>query len=527
MRRRHFIAASVTAAALGAPSISRGQSAKVLRLVPQADLALLDPIQSTVNVTRNHGFMVFDTLYGIDMNLRPQPQMVDGHTVSDDGKTWELTLRDGLMFHDGTPVLARDAVASIKRWGNRDQFGRSMMSYTDEVAAPSDRMIRIRLKRPFPLLPAALAKMQTNMCAIMPERLARTDPYTQVTEMVGSGPFRFVAAERVPGSRVVYEKNRAYVPRPNGEVGFTSGPKIVNVDRVEWLVIPDPATAAAAIQSGEVDWIERPIPDLLPVLRKNADILVKRNDPFGNMETFRLNHLQPPFNNPAIRRAILGAIDQTEIMSAVAGEDHSLWRAGIGVFPPGSPWANDAGMEVLNAPRDYDRVKRELAAAGYDGSPVVMLVGTDVPDIEACSQVGAAAFKRAGLNVDYRALDWGTVTQRIGSQKPLADGGWSCFFVPNRGDDDLDPSVNGNLRGLGLKGYPGWPTSAGLETLQSQWLEATDDTTRMRICRDIQLQVWQDVPYVPLGSYFLPMVFRRNVSGVVPGFAKFWGVTKA
>ena len=527
MRRREFLATAVAAATLAAPAIGRSQPAKVLRIVPQADLALLDPIQSTVNVTRNHGFMVFDTLYGIDANLRPQPQMLDGHTISDDGKTWELTLRTPLTFHDGTPVLARDAVASINRWGKRDQFGVSLMTATDELSAPSDRVVRFRLKRPFPLLPAALGKMQTNMCAIMPQRLASASPFTQVTEMIGSGPFRFLAAERVPGSRVVYEKNRDYVPRPGAETGFTSGPKIVNVDRVEWQIIPDPATAAAAIQAGEVDWIERPIPDLLPMLRANPNILVKANDPFGNMETFRLNHLQPPFNNPAIRRAILGAIDQTEIMSAVAGDDRSLWRAGIGVFPPGSPWANDAGMDVLNSPRDYDRVKREIAAAGYDGGRVVMLVGTDIPDIEACSQVGAAAFKRAGLNVDYQALDWGTVTQRIGSQKPLSEGGWSCFFVPNRGDDDLDPSVNGNLRGLGLKGYPGWPASPGLEALQSQWLDATDDTTRMRICRDIQMQVWQDVPYVPLGSYFLPMVFRRSLSGVVPGFAKFWGVSKA
>ena len=241
----------------------------MLRFIPQSDLTVLDPVWTTAYVTRNHGFAVFDTLYGLDGRFRAQPQMVAGAVRSAEGTEWRLGLRPGLKFHDGTPVLARDCVASIKRWGVRDAFGQALLAATDELSAPDDATILFRLKRPFPLLPDALGKSATSMCPIMPERLALTDPYTAITEMVGSGPFRFVADERVVGARVVYERFARYVPRPGGGAAdWTAGPKTALVDRVEWHVIPDPGIAAAALQAGEADWWEQPLPDLYPVLRK-------------------------------------------------------------------------------------------------------------------------------------------------------------------------------------------------------------------------------------------------------------------
>ena len=205
MRRRRLLTSALAgAAALAAPRVARAESASVLKFIPQSDLATLDPHFTTASVTREHGFLVFDTLYGMDNNWQAQPQMVAGHVISDGGKLWELTLRDGLMFHDGTKVLARDAVASIKRWGQRDAFGAELLSRIDEMTAPTDKLIRLRLNKPFALVPDALAVI-ISVPVIMPERLAKTDPFRQVTEMVGSGPYRFVASERVPGSRVVYK----------------------------------------------------------------------------------------------------------------------------------------------------------------------------------------------------------------------------------------------------------------------------------------------------------------------------------
>jgi peptide/nickel transport system substrate-binding protein len=219
-------------------------------------------------------------------------------------------------------------------------------------------------------------------------------------------------------------------PGPSGVPGLTSGPKIVNIDRVEWQTIPDPATAAAALLSGSVDWWERPNYDLLPMLRKNPNITAFLNDHTGEFAYLRLNHLQPPFHNPAIRRAMLGAIDQTDMMLAVAGTDQTYWKAGVGVFPPGSPMANDTGLEILTAPRDYERdyekVRRDILGAGYHGEKVALSVATDVPDALACCQVTADAFKKVGLNVDYQASDWGTVAQRRASKKSVQEGGWSC-----------------------------------------------------------------------------------------------------
>ncbi len=528
MHRRTLLAAtSAGMVSLAAPNVVSGQGAKIVKFVPQADLALLDPVQTTASVTRNHGYLIFDTLYGMDENLAPQPQMVDGHVVSDEGKIWELTLREGLRFHDGEPVRARDVVASIRRWSSPDPLGSILMAATDELSAVNDRKIRFRLRQPFPLLPQVLGKIQPTMLCIMPERLANTDPAVQVTEMIGSGPFRFVASERVPGARAVYEKFAGYVPRGSGTPGLTSGPKIVNVDRVEWQTIPDPATAAAALLSGSVDWWERPNYDLLPMLRDSGKITSFLNDRTGEFAYLRLNHLQPPFDNPAIRRAVLGAIDQSDMMLAVAGTDQTYWHAGVGIFPPGSPMANDAGLEVLSAPRNYEKVKREILAAGYRGEKVALLVPTDVPDALACCQVAADAFKKVGLNVDYQASDWGTVAQRRASKKPVQDGGWSCYIIPASGLALVDPSVSLPLRGNGANAPYGWPNSPRLEALRDAWMSAPDDAARKQIARDMQLQAWQDVPFIPLGQYFLPTVFRNTITGVLAGYTKFWNLKKA
>ena len=194
MQRRDFLSAA--AATLFAPAIARGQAANVLKFVPLADLTILDPHLTTSYQTRDHGYMVFDTLFGVDAQYRPQPQMLAGFTTDNDGKVWKLTLRDGLLFHDGEKVLARDCVASIQRWGKRDAFGQALLAATDELSATDDKTIIFHLKHPFPLLPLALGKTPPTMCAIMPERLARTDAFTQITEMVGMSRMPLIALLR-------------------------------------------------------------------------------------------------------------------------------------------------------------------------------------------------------------------------------------------------------------------------------------------------------------------------------------------
>jgi peptide/nickel transport system substrate-binding protein len=523
IRRRDLLA---TAAALTAPSIARAQNARLLKFIPQSDLSVLDPIWSAAYVTRNHAMMVFDTLYGMDASYQVQPQMAAGHRVEDDGKTWRITLRDGLLWHDGDKVLARDCVASIRRWAARDSFGQTLMAVTDELTADDDRTIRFRLARAFPLLPSALGKAGSNICAMMPERLANTDPFKQVTEMIGSGPFRFVAADQVPGSLIAYERNAAYVPRTDGVPSFTSGPKIVHLDRVEWHVLPDPATAAAAMRTGEHDWWEAPTFDLLPMLRGVSTLTVPPPTPLGFIGGLRLNHLQPPFNNPALRRALLGAVNQEDFMISAATTDPRNWRTGVGVFCPGAPMANAAGMEVLTGPRDLAAVKQAVAASGYHGEKTVVPVPSDFPNLRALADIGVDMLQKIGLNVEPRFTDWGTMLQTLQKTEPVEQGGWSAFHTYWSGLDQFDPAVHVWIRGNGRAASRGWPDSPRLEALRQDWLAAQDIAAQKRIAEDIQRQVFVDVPYIPLGQILPTWVYQKTVTDVLDGYALFWNVRK-
>jgi peptide/nickel transport system substrate-binding protein len=503
------------------PDLARASSRR-LRFVPQADLAVLDPIWTTAYVTRHHALMVFDTLFGVDAEFKAQPQMVGGVEQSEEGKTWALSLRESLRFHDGTPVLARDCVASIARWAQRDSFGSALMAATNELSARDDRTMVFRLRRPFPLLPDALGKLGSNICAIMPERLALTAATTQVTEMVGSGPFRFLAKDRVSGSHVAYERFSDYVPREGGTPEWTAGPKVAHFDRIDWTVMPDPATASAALQNGEVDWLEQPSFDLLPVLKKSRRVVVEQVDPTGYTSLMRFNFLHPPFDNPAIRRAVLGAVDQSDYMTAVAGEDRTLWKDGVGYFPPGSPMQNDVGMSELRGPRDLDEVRSEIAAAGYKGERIVVMVATDFPVMNALGQVGADMLGRCGFNVDLQATDWGSVVQRRSSRKPAAEGGWNVFFTASSGLEQYFPVSNMALRGNGAEAWAGWPTLPKLEALRTAWIEAPDLMSQKRIAQELQAEAFRTVPYVPLGEYLQPTAHTPRLTGLLKGATIFW-----
>jgi peptide/nickel transport system substrate-binding protein len=525
MLRRHVLAGAA-AAALPLPTLAQGTAARTLKFIPQADLAVLDPIVTTAYVTRHHGYAIWDTLYGFDADYNAQPQMVEAHSVEDGGRRVTMRLREGLRFHDGEPVRAQDAVASIRRWAARDALGQVLMAQTDELAAADDRTIVFRLKRPFPLLFEALGKPSTPVCFIMPDRIASQDPARPVTEMIGSGPFRFVANERVPGARIVYAKFDGYVPRAEGTPSWTAGPKRVHFDRVEWHVTPDPATASAALTNGEMDWWEQPTGDLQPVLRRNRNVVLEIPDPTGLMGICRFNHLHAPFDKPAVRRALLGAVNQADFMTAVIGTDASLWREGVGYFPPDTPMASDAGMGALTSSPDYEKVKRDLAAAGYNGEKVVLIAASDFPSLNALAQVGNDMFRKAGMNVEFVSTDWGTVVQRRASREAPERGGWSVFFTFWAGVDMFNPGVHQSLRGHGQAAWFGWPTIPRIEELRAAWFEAPDLAAQQRIARDIQAAAFQEVPYLPLGQYFQATAYRRGITGVLKGLPLFWNAQR-
>jgi peptide/nickel transport system substrate-binding protein len=526
MRRRIFLAAS--AATLALPAVVRAQKQRVLKFAPQSDLPVLDPVWTTAYVTRNHAYMVYDTLYGQTGQkdgFKAEPQMVSGHAAESDGKVWKLTLRDGLWFHNGDKVLARDCVASIKRWGARDAFGQALLARTDELSAPDDKTIQFRLKQPFPLLPDAMCHGASNMCAIMPQHIAQTDPFKAITEVVGSGPFRFNTNERVTGSLFVYDRFDKYQPRESGTASFTAGPKVVHFDRVEWHVQPDFATKAAALQAGEIDWWENPTADLLPVLKK-AGVTVVMTDHTGTPFLLRPNHLYPPFDKPAVRQALMGAIDQKEYMISIMGEDASLWSVPCGYFPPASPMASTAGLAVFNGKRDYAAVKEAVKKAGYAGEKVVVMGGTDQWNNFPLAEVAADMLKRVGVDVDYQATDWGSVVQRRSLTKPAAEGGWNMFCTGFSGLDFFTPASHLPLRTNNKGAWFGWPDDPKIEELRDAWFNAKDLAAQKQVSEQIQLQAFQSVPYYPLGVAQLPTAFRPDISGVPEGFPIFWNVRR-
>ena len=528
--RRQF--ASLTGAGMLAPiatpALAQAQGARVLRFVPQQDLITLDPVTTTAYISRNHGYMVFDTLYSMDANFQATPQMVEGHRVEQDGRLWNLTLREGLFWHDGERVLARDCVASIRRWARRDPFGETLLNATEELSAPDDRTIRFRPKQPFPLLPIALGKASVPVCAMMPERLANTDPFRQVPEMIGSGPFRFKADERVPGSLNVYTKFERYVPRQGGGSGWTSGPKVVNFDRVEWRTMPDPSTAVSALVAGEVDWVEYAYHDQLSLLRRARNVQVRVLDNTGFVSMVRVNHLQAPFNNPEIRRALWGAIDQTAFMQAVVGTDEkSLYHTPLGFFCPNTPMGSDAGLEPLMGARDAAKTRDALRAAGYRGEPVLLMIPSNSATLMALGAVMEDTFKRVGMNVEVYAVEFNAMLQRRNRKGPVAEGGWSAFVTNWSGSDWLSPAGHIALRGNGEAGYAGWATMPRIETLRDEWFRAPDEAAQKAICQDIQREAMREVPYYPMGQYLQPTSFRSNLSGIQDGFATFWNVRKS
>ena len=523
MRRRDLLKAvpAFAAGTLAAPALAQAQ--KPLRFVPQANLTVLDPIWTTAVITYNHAYMVYDTLYGWD-GTQVRPQMAEGHELSQDELTWTFTLRDGLKFHDNEPVLAKDAAQSIRRWGSRDSFGQVLMHYVNEIVPLDDKRLAIHLKKRCPQLLFGFGARQSF---IMPERLASKSGSEQVTDPTGSGPFRFLKDEWVSGVSCAYAKFDGYVPR-NEPPAFFSGGKMAHFNRIEWTVQPDPATAAAALQKNEVDWLEQPLIDLIPMLNKSKGVYTKVVDPGGWLMFMVINHLNPPFDNVQVRQAIITALDQQTFVDSAVGDQQDLAIVPTGLFAPTMPMSNKAGLERLTSPRHVARAKQMIAESGYKGEPVMIMSPSDQPVLKEMSEVARALFISIGLNVDLQAMDWGSVVTRRASQKPVGQGGWGAFITVMSPLTAANPGSMLSLRGNGRKGWFGWPTDPRIEELREAWFDAPDLAAQKKVAEQIQVQFFESVPFLPLCRMLQPMAFRSDIRDVVSAaFPVFWGVRRA
>jgi len=509
-------------AALG--PVPAGAQEKVLKVIPHADLRVLDPIWTTGYISRNHGYLIYDTLFAIDEKFEPKPQMADSFTLSSDNLTYTIKLRSGLKWHDGKLVTAADAVASILRWGKRDGMGQKMFDSVASVEAVDASTLTIKLKEPYGLTIPSLAKISSNVPFMMPEATAKTDAMTAVLDTIGSGPFKFVKEQWVPGNKVVYVKNTDYVPRSEPP-SFASGGKVAKVDRVEWYYVPDATTALAALQRGEYDYWEIPPIDMAPIIEKDPNLKLEITDKLGQQGWLRPNHLHPPFNNPKIRQALVHALDQGDYLKAMIGPE-TYWQICRAYFVCGTPLASQAGAERLQP--DLAKARALLAEGGYKGEPVVIMDPTDIPASHAASLVTAQRLKEIGMNVDLQAMDWSTLLGRRAKKDAPNAGGWSLLHTWWTGADVLTPINNiGMSGGCEAKAWFGWYCDPEMEKLRDQYAKAPNAAEQKRVAEEIQKRAYEQVPYVITGQWVQPAAYSRKLNGVLSSPVPFfWNIEK-
>ncbi|AMJ60749.1 ABC transporter substrate-binding protein [Bosea sp. PAMC 26642] len=523
-RRKVLQGATALAASGFMPSRSFSQSrAAALRFIPSTPLPSLDPITATSYVIRNHGYLIYDTLFATDAQFQIKPQMVEAWETSPDGLKWSFRLRDGLAFHDDEPVRAQDCIASIARWSKRDAFGQTFATFVEGYDVIDQRSFAIRLKKPFPMMTAALGKLSSNVPFIMPERVAATDHLKNITEAVGSGPWRFMDKQWIPGQNAIYERFAKYKPREEAP-SWAAGGKVAKIDRIEWLALTEPAAAVGALMQGEVDWYEQPPVDLLPVLKGNKDVAIE-NVPLGLFLLMRFNQMQPPFNNPGIRRAIMMAVNQTDYMEAVVGNKEYYSEAKT-FFSPGSPMSTGAGgAEAMQG--NLEKAKAMLKEAGYKGEKVVLLAPADQPIAYQQCLVTEDLFKKLGINAELVATDWASFIGRRANRGAPDAGGWSVFHTLWSCADTLNPALHPLMRANGGAAWFGWPEDTQMEGLRDEWIATPDAAKQKEIAASIEKRAFEFVPYVPAGHVQQPMAYRKSLTGMVLSPVQFfWNMEK-
>lgn len=517
------LASIAIAGAMAVASAAHAET--VLRIVKGNELTALDPVASTATFARDHGFLVYDQLFAFDTKGVPQKQMVESFEASADGTSYLFTLREGLAFHDGAPVRAADAVASIRRWSQRDVVGRALAAATASLEVVDERRFALKLARPFGLVEAALARPTASALFVMPESVAQTPAATPITTAIGSGPFIFRGDEWRIGDRAVYARNPDYRPRAEPADGLAGG-KVAKVDRIDWIAMPDPATAAAALTNGEIDYWELPPADFMPVLQRNNAVRLTPINPVGSMIWLRMNHTQPPFNDARVRQALLHAINQRDVLDAAGIPEADRVDLCLAYFLCGTPNETDAGAENFRQ-QDIARGAALLREAGYDGRPVVFLNPANLPTNNAATLVIAQALTQMGMKMDVQALDFATVASRRNNRNPVDQGGWNLFITVANSLDAGDPLTNVYLAMPCERGIAGWPCDEKMEELRRAWWEERDATRRRALLEAVHRRAYEVVPYANLGQFRFHAAVRRNIEGVQASTVPvFWGIEK-
>ena len=512
-RRLAAVAAltAVSALSLGTslPVLAQGT---VLRVVPHSNLAILDPIWTTAYMSRNHGYMIYDTLFGTDENGKVKPQMVDTWTVSGDNRLYTFKLRKGLEFHDGKPVTGDDVIASLTRWGKRDAMGQALFQFVQRMDSPAPDTFRIFLGEACGFVIEALGKPGSSVPFIMPKRVAETDAFKQIEEHIGSGPYVFKRDEFKPGDKAVYTKFAKYVPRSEPPSGTTGG-KNVYVDRVEWnLALRDAQAQVNALQKGEVDVIEALGFDHFATVKADTTLQMPKYANFGLQYMARFNHLHKPFDNAKVRQAAIAAMTQEPFLRASVGVKE-LYKTCPSMFICGTPFGSTAGSDI-QAKSNMRKAQALLKASGYDGTPIVIMKPTDLASIQKLPDVAAQLLRQAGFKVDLQAMDWQTLVGRRAKKDAPDKGGWHMFLTAWQTFDVWNPISNPTMDTRGEKStWFGWATDDKLVELRNQFMRATDEGAKKKLADQIHARAFEVGTHAPLGEYMQPMAARKNISG--------------
>ncbi|MBM3533761.1 MAG: ABC transporter substrate-binding protein [Alphaproteobacteria bacterium] len=527
MKRERLWGSVFAAAALALVTAPPAEAQNnVLRVVPQADVKVLDSHFSSIQITKIFALMVQDTLFAWDYKLGAKPQMVESWSTSPDKLTWTFKLRPGLKFHDGQPVTSKDAIASITRWTKRDVIGQRLAQFTAEWNEIDNNTFSLKLKEPYGFVEFSLGSAGGQMPVIFRESDAKTDAATQISSGIGSGPFILNRDEWKPGAFVAFKKNPDYIPRSEPVDGLTGG-KVARVDRVEWHIIPDAGTVAAALTKGEVDLWDSPSTDQLGPIVNNRDIVIEKLPPFGNYGGLRVNSLHPPFNNVKARQALAYLFDQRDFMAAAYG-DQRWWKVCHAYYVCDGPWATEAGSEMYKK-KDMAKAKQLFAEAGYKGEKLILITTNELPQIGAMAQVAAANLKEIGVNVELQVSDWGTVVSRMPKKDPPDQGGWNMFTTWFTGTTMHSPLTNiGTNMRCGGANWFGWACDDEAEKLRDAFLKAPDDAARKAALEPLHKRLMETQPIALLGQFDPPFVWRKNVNGVVKGAVLvFWNISKS
>jgi len=512
------------AAALLALAPSAAQAEKVLRASLNTELTVLDPIATTINATRVFAYLVWDQLVGMDNEGRYHPQMLEGWQIGDDRLTYTFKLRDGLEWSDGTPVTAEDCVASIKRWAKREPLGKRMMEAARELKPVDEKTFVLQLSKPFAFVIEALGKPGNTIPVMMPARIANSEPDKAVTEIVGSGPFIFRHNEWRPGAKAVFDRNPNYKPRSEPADGLAGG-KVVKIDRVELVSVPDQSMRVAALQTGELELLEVVPFDFIGALRADRNITVATQRGVQQMmQILSINHVNPPFNNIAIRRALQAAVNQEEVVTSLGLPPDMYLKNCLSIYMCDAPGTTEAGTEMYRG-AGTERARALLQEAGYKNEPVVLLHAVTSALLNAPGLVYADQLKRAGFNVDVRTSDFSTIAQKRTSRATVEQGGWSLIPIVWNGIDLVNPLVNPAVSQSCNEYNPGWYCDPDQTELLRRYATAADEEVRKDLAAQLQAGFHRNVNYVLGGQYSAPAAYRSNLRGVIPfAFPVFWNI---